>query len=112
MVTAEPLVISPAGEFDIYSQPRFAELLQAGDEEPCVVLDFGRVRYIDATCMSELIGMHKRRLIAGRRPAHIAAINPSLRHVFSIARLDRVWPMFDTVKDACNAFDLPTHVSV
>lgn len=105
MLTIEPLVISPDGEFDIFSQKRFEEIIEAGADRPFVVLDFSRVGYIDSSCISVLIRVHKRRLMRGRPPMHLAAMGPVLRRIFQIAALDQLWPTFDTVEKARAAFE-------
>jgi anti-anti-sigma factor len=107
VLIAEPLVVSPRGEFDIYTKDRLVEILANVDAHPFVVVDFSGVRYIDSSCIAVLIRMRKRRLIAGLPAAHFAALNPMLHRVFAIAALDQVFPMFDTVEEARAAFAQP-----
>jgi|GEM_PF-2129413 len=104
MLIPPPTVLSPEGDFDIYSQTRFADALLPATEHRFVVLDFSRVRYIDSTCLSVLIRLHKRRAILGYPPAHIAGMNPLLRRVFALTRLDGLWPFFETVDEAIAGF--------
>jgi hypothetical protein len=55
--------------------------------------------------LSVLIRLRKQREERGFPPAHLAALQPNLRRVFAITRLDMVWPIFESVEAACAAFD-------
>ena len=105
MLPQQPMVLSPRGEFDIYSQSEFAAALNAADDHPYVVIDFTDVHYLDSTCISVLIRMRKRRRSLNFPPVHFAGMRPLLKSVFRITALDHIWPIFDTVEEACAAFD-------
>lgn len=105
MLRQQPMVLSPRGDFDIYSQSEFAAALGAADNHPYVVVDLTDVHYLDSTCLSVLIRMRKRRKSLDFPPAHFAGMNPVLKRVFRITALDEVWPIFDTVEEACAAFE-------
>jgi len=98
------LVITLAGEFDIYNVDTLAASLSPAHEGRDVIIDMRAVRYMDSTALTVLIRMQKRRVIANLQPARFAGLTPNLRRLFSLTRLDVVWPIYATLDEALASF--------
>ena len=83
--------LAVAGEIDAVTAPvlaaRLAEVSVEGIAE--VVLDFGKLEFIDSSGLSVLVVAHRRLRDAGAALV-IEAPPPTARRVFAIAGLDRI----------------------
>lgn len=68
---------------------------------PKLVLDVGRVKMIDSSGLGALVSVLKS--LNGRGTILVAGANPSVLGVFKLTRLDRVFPMHDSVEAALAA---------
>jgi len=98
-------VLQVGGEVDVYTAPRLrerlVELVDGGARK--VVVDLGRVEFLDSTGLGVLVGAHKRLRAAGGSLALVCAREPLLK-IFRITALDQVFPLYDSV-DAATASD-------
>jgi anti-sigma B factor antagonist len=98
---AEYTVLEIGGEVDVYTAPklreRLIEMVNAGDRH--IVVDLGRVDFLDSTGLGVLVGVH-RRLRA--RDGSLALVCPHERllKVFRITGLDNVFDIHASVEDA------------
>lgn len=99
-----PLIITLAGEFDIYTAGELADMLERTEERANVILDMTSVRYLDSTSLTVFIRMRKRRLEKHFPPCRIVGLSPNLRRLFKLTRLDLVWPIYDTLDEAVDSF--------
>lgn len=101
---AEYTVLEVGGEVDVYTAPglreRLIELIDAGSRR--VVVDLGRVDFLDSTGLGVLVGALKRLRATGGTLALVCDKEPILK-IFRITALDQVFPLFPTVEAAAGA---------
>jgi len=97
-------VVELSGEFDIYSAPRFKEMIAAyvdgGDRVFVVCLE--RVTYVDSSALGALLAMrHKIEGVAGS----LSLVTNQTRtlHLLDIAGINRIIPTFTTRELALHA---------
>ncbi|MEU8259319.1 STAS domain-containing protein [Micromonospora sp. NPDC048999] len=100
----EHTVLEVGGEVDVYTAPRLRErlleLIDGGARR--VVVDLGRVDFLDSTGLGVLVGALKRlRSVAGSF-ALVCDKEPLLK-IFRITALDQVFPLHPTVDAAVSA---------
>jgi anti-sigma B factor antagonist len=97
-------VIALEGEVDIYSAPQFKEALLAGidDGATTIIVDLGRVTFIDSTALGVLVSGAKRvRPKNGR--VDIVCTDENITRIFEITGLDRIFGIYRTRADALKA---------
>ena len=89
------------GEIDYHFSPVLREMLQAKLKARCpsLVLDFSEVEYIDSRGIATIIEYLRDSATHGGRFC-LAALNPEVKHIIDVVRLELVMPIFDTVADA------------
>src|SRR5256885_6216537 len=96
-------VLEVGGEIDVYTAPqlrqRLISLVEAGDRQ--VVVDLGRVDFLDSTGLGVLVGALKR-LRGVNGELTLVCGQERLLKIFRITGLDRVFTLYDTV-DAATA---------
>jgi anti-sigma B factor antagonist len=89
---------------DVYTAPRLRErlleLIDAGARH--VVVDLGRVDFLDSTGLGVLVGALKRLRTADGTFALVCDKEPLLK-IFRITALDQVFPLHSTVEAATGA---------
>ena len=100
MIAEEPLVVPLEGEWDVYRVPELDQRLQPAYTAPQVILDLTSATYIDSTCLGALVRMRKARDARALGPARLVISSPMVLRIFEIVRLDRVWPIYDSVEAA------------
>jgi anti-sigma B factor antagonist len=97
----EHTVLEVGGEVDVYTAPRLrerlVELIDAGGRD--VIVDLGRVDFLDSTGLGVLVGALKRLRSAGGTFALVCNKEPLLK-IFRITALDQVFPLYPTVDAA------------
>jgi anti-sigma B factor antagonist len=94
-------VIALEGEVDIYSAPQFKEALLAGIEDGAttIIVDLGRVTFIDSTALGVLVSGAKRvRPKNGR--LDIVCTDENITRIFEITGLDRIFGIYRTRDEA------------
>jgi anti-sigma B factor antagonist len=98
---ADATVVRVVGEVDVDAAPvlrrYLIELIAAGTRR--LVVDLGEVGFLDSTGLGTFIGARKR-LRAYRGSLELAALQPSVRTVFTITGLDRSFTIHPRVDDA------------
>jgi anti-sigma B factor antagonist len=96
-------VLEVGGEIDVYTAPQLREqlisLVESGDRQ--VVVDLGRVEFLDSTGLGVLVGALKRLRGVDGELALVCAQERLLK-IFRITGLDRVFTLYDSV-DAATA---------
>lgn len=97
----EAAVVRIRGEVDLRSSPELREaLLKLLEERPQrIVVDLGGVGYMDSSGVGTLVEL-KRRLDRGGGGVVLAALQPRVRSVFEVTRLDRFFILAGTVEEA------------
>ena len=100
--TEDRIIIALKGDIDLESSPAARELLLdsvAGEKN--LLVDLSAVTYIDSSGVASLVEALKASRENGTRFALAAASEPA-RRVLELARLDKVFTMYDTIDDALN----------
>src|ERR671921_670016 len=97
----EHTVLEVGGEVDVYTAPRLRErLIELVDSGArAVVVDLGRVDFLDSTGLGVLVGALKRLRAAGGTFSLVCAKEPLLK-IFRITALDQVFPIHPSVEPA------------
>ena len=99
-------VLEVGGEVDVYTAPRLrerlVELVDGGARK--VVVDLGRVDFLDSTGLGVLVGALKRLRAADGSFGLVCAKEPLLK-IFRITALDQVFPIYPSVDAATGAAD-------
>lgn len=101
---ADHTVLEVGGEVDVYTAPRLRERLVEMVDEGArdVIVDLGRVEFLDSTGLGVLVGALKRLRAAGGSLALVCS-HERLLKIFRITGLDRVFALYDTVEAAAAA---------
>jgi anti-sigma B factor antagonist len=89
------------GELDLVASPALKEslgkLIDAG--ATVGLIDLTEATFVDSTVLGALIGAN-RRFLSRDGALVLVCDNPSIRTIFTLTRLDRVFEIFDTVDQA------------
>jgi anti-anti-sigma factor len=97
------MVISLAGEWDIYRREELRSRLEPAYHENEMILDLTAAKYVTSTLICALILAHKHR--QGRRlpQAMLAVKSAFVRRLLTVTGLDALYPIFESVEDAQRA---------
>ncbi len=100
-VVSAHAVLEVGGEIDVYTAPRLRERLNevAGSGQQHIVVDLGRVEFLDSTGLGVLVGVH-RRLQATKGSLGLVCPHERLLKIFRITGLDSVFDIYGSVEDA------------
>jgi anti-anti-sigma factor len=88
-------VVSAGGELDAFTAPELAAALQEVGGDDAVVVDLGRVAFMDSTALGLLVrGLRELDERGGR--TRVVLPETSARRIFEITTLDRVLPISDS----------------
>ena len=92
------------GEIDFHFAPVLRTMLQSKLNEQCppLVLDFAGVEFIDSRGIATILE-YLRDCAEYGGTVCLAALNPTVKPVIDVVRLDKVMPIFDTVAEAVAA---------
>jgi len=95
------VVLEVGGEIDVYTAPklreRLIEIVNSGQRH--VIVDLGRVDFLDSTGLGVLVGAH-RRLRARDGSLDLVCPHERLLKVFRITGLDNVFDIHASVEEA------------
>jgi anti-anti-sigma factor len=94
------MVISLAGEWDIYRRQELRERLEPAYAERDVILDLTSAKYITSTLICALILAHKHREERGFPRAMLAVKSAFVRRLLTATGLDVMFPIYESVGDA------------
>ena len=105
----DTVVVVLTGEVDLYTAPQLEHELKRAVEESAehIVVDMTQTTFIDSTTLGVLVGCLKRLTPSGRRLALVIA-DTSIRRVFDITGLDRVFPIYDSRDEAIRSLPAGT----
>jgi len=96
-------VVAFSGEIDLESSPSAREiLLKCFENASNVIVDLSGVTYIDSSGVASLVEALQAAKKNGSRFA-LASTSEPTRRVLELARLDRVFTMYDSVEEGINA---------
>src|SRR3954447_6685006 len=94
-------VLEVGGEIDVYTAPQLRErlisLVESGARQ--VVVDLGRVEFLDSTGLGVLVGALKRLRVVGGELLLVCGQERLLK-IFRITGLDRVFALYESVEAA------------
>jgi anti-anti-sigma factor len=99
-------VIELSGEIDIYNCGEIRKLIDAYITRTIVriIVDMGRVTYIDSSTIGVFLAELKR-LCAQGGNLRLLNLTGAPRHVLEMARLEELFPPFDDEKKAMESFE-------
>lgn len=97
----DAVIISVSGDVDLYSSPEVRKAItrQCKKKVPVIVINLAEVDYMDSSGVATLVeGLQ----LTGKYKGNfrIAGLQPAVREVFELARLDRVFPIFENNEQA------------
>lgn len=94
------MVISLAGEWDIYRRDELRARLEAAYDQEQLVLDLTAAKYVTSTLICALVVAHKHRQ-ARRLPAAMIAVKSAfVRRLLAVTGLEGLFPIYDSVDNA------------
>ena len=94
------MVISLAGEWDIYQAAELRERLNPAYSERNVVLDLTGAKYVTSSLISALVVAHKHRQLKGYKPAALAVRSAFVRRLLTVTGVDEMLPIYESVDEA------------
>jgi len=97
----EAAIISISGDVDLYTSPEVRKAItrQSKKKVPLIVVNLAEVNYMDSSGVATLVeGLQLSGKYKGK--FRIAGLQPSVREVFELARLDHVFSIFDNDEQA------------
>ena len=100
-VKGKGTVVSVSGDIDLYTSPDLRKAIAKAAKKKAdpLVIDLKEVDYMDSSGVATLVeGMQ----LTGRYDGafRVATLNDGVREVFELARLDKVFNVFDNVDSA------------
>ncbi|MGC1479676.1 MAG: STAS domain-containing protein [Chthoniobacterales bacterium] len=96
--------LAPKGEIDLHASPELREALheQAEKKVPTLLVDFSKVGYIDSSGLATLVEYVRDSKTFGGKFA-LYALQPKVKMVFELVRLNELFTIADTREDALAA---------
>ncbi len=100
----DAVVVVLEGEIDIYSAPRFKEVLLRGIDGGAhsIVVDLSKVTFIDSTALGVLVSGAKR-VRPEKGTLDIVCKDENITRIFEITGLDRIFGIYPTRAEALKA---------
>ncbi|HFQ91888.1 MAG TPA: anti-sigma factor antagonist [Chromatiales bacterium] len=93
-------IIELNGEVDLYYSPKAREqILACLNDRLNLLVDLSRVEYIDSSGVASLVEGYQLARDAGIEFG-LVGVSPAAMQVLQLAKLDQVFPIYDTVADA------------
>lgn len=97
------MVVSLAGEWDIYRRDELRTLLEPAYDERQVILDLMTAKYVTSTLIGALIVAQKHREESGLPRAMLAVKSAFVRRLLGVTGLDALFPIYESIEDALRA---------
>ncbi len=94
------MVISLAGEWDIYRRDELRNRLEPAYTDREVVLDLTAAKYVTSTLIGALVVAHKHREASNMPRAAIAVKSAFVRRLLAATGLDGLFPIYESVEEA------------
>ncbi len=96
VLVVRPLERSLDAHVAVKFKDSLAQLIEAGKRR--VVLDLSHVEFLDSTGLGAVVFTYKR--LAGRGTLVLAGVQPAVREVFRLTRMDRVFRIAASLDEA------------
>jgi anti-anti-sigma factor len=93
------IVLVFSGEYDLSTKDEFRAELEAVRDEPTFILDLSAVRFIDSSCVSELLRLQSYRAKKNFGPLPVVENGVSVKRMFKILHLDAIFQLVETLDD-------------
>jgi anti-sigma B factor antagonist len=98
-------IVSLSGRFDAAETQSFHSTIRDGfDNIMNLVLDLGKLDFIDSTGLGAIITLLKR-VSEKEKDIRIANLNPKVRMVFEITRAYKMFDIYDDISAALESFE-------
>lgn len=94
------MVISLAGEWDIYRRDELHGLLEPAYHERDVILDLTSAKYVTSSLICALVVAHKHREENCLPRAALAVRSAFVRRLLAATGLDGLFPIYESVEEA------------
>jgi anti-anti-sigma factor len=94
------MVISLAGEWDIYRREELRHRLEPAYNEARVILDLTTAKFVTSTLICALVLVHKHRETQAMTPAILAVRSAFVRRLLGATGLEGLFPIYDSVEAA------------
>lgn len=105
------MVVSLAGEWDIYRREELRNRLEPAYYEREVIFDLTAAKYVTSTLICALIVAHKHRQQQQMPSAMVAVRSAFVRRLLGATGLDGLFPIYESVEDAVRASSTPEEES-
>ena len=90
----DEIVVLRNAEYDVYNCGELSsELASLSAHAPAI--DLQNVRYVDSTCLTELVRTHKRVQREGAKRLRLINVSANIRQILSITGLDKLFELGD-----------------
>ena len=99
------IVLELEGRFDAHTAAPVRDIFQeiTSQEPACIVVSLANVHFVDSTALSALVaGMKRSRQLGG--DLRLCNLQPPVRMIFELTRLDRAFEIFTGEAEAVQAF--------
>lgn len=72
-------------------------------DKPKLVLSFGQIEYLSSAVLGKLVALHKK-VMQLNGEMKFTDVRPSIMEVFKVTKLDKLFSIHDSEKDAISAF--------
>lgn len=98
------MVISLAGEWDIYRCEELQRHLRGAYEEPeVVVLDLTGAKYVTSTLIGALVKLQRHREQGQMLPAVLAVRSPFVRRLLAVTGIEELYDIYESLEEALAA---------
>ena len=94
------MVVSLAGEWDIYRCAELRERLEPAYAEREIVLDLTAAKYVTSTLICALVVMQKHRVAQSLPQAVLAVKSAFVRRLLTATGLDGLFPIYESLEEA------------
>ena len=97
-------IVHLAGEIDLRTSPQLrGEFLELLDEKPArIILDLTGVSYVDSSGVGTIVEL-KRRAMRNKNTVVLVGLQPRVRSLFEITKLDKFFTITDSIDEARQA---------
>ena len=99
------MVISLAGEWDVYRAQELRERLEPAYTQREVVLDLTSAKYVTSSLISALVIAHKHRRERRLPPFALAVRSAFVKRLFAVTGIDAMLPIYDSIERAESSFE-------
>ncbi len=100
------ILIVPDGEIDLNNSPDFRKILQENIQNSSagILVDLSQVKYMDSSGLATLVEAFQT-TTKTRKKLAIFSLTDTVRNVFSITRLDEIFPICSSREEALKELD-------